>query len=118
MKGDQPVVIAGYHLQSCRYNSIVEYFEYIRSHDQYREMPRTTKYNSEQKDEQEIPAWMILKYGEEYFSTYGSTYKRQKGTKAYKKAQKKRKREKRRVSIDRVYAILEGIAMMGMERVE
>lgn len=112
VKESQPVVIAGYHLQACRYESIVEYLEYIRSHDQYRELPRTINTTHEQ----EMPEWKILKYGEEYFTS--GEYKRKKGTKAYKKAQKKRKREKRRVSIDRVYALLEGIAMMGMERVE
>ncbi len=106
----EETLVPGYHLQNCTRRSILEYLQYIKGHDEYRQVfPLGAEPRTSQQKAPGPEAWMLDKYGQ-FAPWYPDSGKPRKGTKRYKKEEQKRKKQARRAQVRRVYALIEQIS--------
>ena len=113
-----PSTIPGFHSQAYRAESILDYLRSIRRHDNYRDIHPCTEWE-EPETIQYKPSplkQMLMEKGliSAEQSAPGPPIK---GSKRYRKEQKIKKEEKRRVQLDRVFALIDKISATNSQHI-
>ena len=113
-----PSVIPGFHSQAYRAECILDYLRSIKRHDNYRDIHPCTEWEEPETIQYEpSPLKQMLMEKGLISAEQSAPGPPIKGSKRYRKEQKIKKEEKRRVQLDRVFALIDKISATNSQHI-